>query len=153
MKPETSLPELLTAQEARKILRVGKNTIYDLARGRKLEYIKIGGKILFQREAIEKFIRQHTIPAARNFFSVDRARFRKHAGGRVLNPYKKDFSESIDQDCSHSFRPVRKNRPTFDQSQGKWGQNKKARDNLCGLFSGKLAFNRIIIGSMKRMCP
>ena len=37
MKQETNFPDLLTAQEARKLLRLGKNAIYDLARDRKLE--------------------------------------------------------------------------------------------------------------------
>ncbi len=102
------IPELLTAQEARKLLRLGKNAIYDLARQRKLEHVKIGGKILFPREAIEKFIRQNTIPAARNYFSMNRFGFRQHPGSRSVEPDHDEFTEGINQDSPQFSPPVRK---------------------------------------------
>lgn len=102
------IPELLTAQEARKLLRLGKNAIYDLAKQRKLEYVKIGGKILFPREAIEKFIRQNTIPAARNYFSMNRFGFRQHPGSRSVDPDHEELSEGINQYGPHYSPPVRK---------------------------------------------
>ncbi|MDH7513513.1 MAG: helix-turn-helix domain-containing protein [Clostridiales bacterium] len=102
------IPELLTAQEARKLLRLGKNAIYDLARQRKLEHVKIGGKILFPREAIEKFIRQNTIPAARNYFSMNRFGFRQHPGRRPIEPDHDELTEGINQDSPHYSPPAGK---------------------------------------------
>lgn len=102
------MTELLTAQETRKILRLGKNAIYDLARARKIEYVKIGGKILFPREAIEKFIRQNTIPAARNYFSMNRFGFRQHPGSRSVEPDHDELTEGINQDGPHFSPPARK---------------------------------------------
>ncbi|MCX7974067.1 MAG: helix-turn-helix domain-containing protein [Candidatus Aminicenantes bacterium] len=114
------IPDLLTAKEARKILRLGKNAIYDLARQRKLEYVKIGGKILFPREAIEKFIRQNTIPAARNYFSMNRLRFRQYPGSRSIEPDHEEFSEGINQDSPHCSSPIKK----IDHSLTKGNPNK-----------------------------
>lgn len=50
------MTELLTAQETRKILRLGKNAIYDLARARKIEkaLIKLEAKVVELREKIKK---------------------------------------------------------------------------------------------------
>jgi len=59
---------LLTAQEAQKLLRVGKSTIYDLAKSREIASIVIGHKILFRSDDLEAFLRRMTRPAKKNFF-------------------------------------------------------------------------------------
>jgi len=108
MKQETNFPDLLTAQEARKLLRLGKNAIYDLARDRKLEYVRIGNKLLFPRHAIEAFIRSHTIPAVRNYFSMNHRAFGHYPGNRAFDKNHKQFSEGINQDGPHFSPPARK---------------------------------------------
>ncbi len=71
--PETKpTPVYLTAREAQAKLRIGRNTIYDLARRREITYIRIGTKILFPEEELEAFIRKNTVPAKKNFFGSHR---------------------------------------------------------------------------------
>jgi excisionase family DNA binding protein len=105
MKQETNFPDLLTAQEARKLLRLGKNAIYDLARERKLEYVRIGGRILFPRAGIEEFIRANTVSPKRDFFSVNRRGFRKNPGHRTIIEQPDEITEKRNQDCSHFAPP------------------------------------------------
>lgn len=114
------MTELLTAQEARKILRLGKNAIYDLARARKIEYVKIGNKLLFPKEAIEKFIQQNTIPAARNYFSMNGRRFRhNNPGSRAVDPNHEELPESINQDSPHYSPPGQKLNQVFTKDNPK----------------------------------
>jgi len=99
------MTELLTAQEVRKILRLGKNTIYDLARARKIEYVRVGSKLLFPKEAVEKFIRDHTVPASRNFFSMNGHRTRHYPGRGAVIEQPDEIAEKGNQDNSHSHPP------------------------------------------------
>lgn len=71
--PETkAAPVYLTAREAQAKLRIGRNTIYDLARSREITHIRIGTKILFPEAEIEAFLKRNTHPAKKNFFGSHR---------------------------------------------------------------------------------
>lgn len=99
-------PDLLTAKEVRQILRIGLNSIYDLARARKIEYIRIGDRILFPRAAVEAFICANTVSPKRDFFSMNRRGLRNNQPQRGLpaeNP--EQLAESHKEDELHSSSP------------------------------------------------
>jgi excisionase family DNA binding protein len=50
--------KLLTVKETCERLRISRATLYNLVRGGKLTFVKIGGKSLMSEEAIERFITQ-----------------------------------------------------------------------------------------------
>jgi len=67
--PETkATPTLLTAREVQARLRLGRNSVYELAKKREITTVKIGAKVLFPQDEVEAFIRRNTVPAKRNFF-------------------------------------------------------------------------------------
>jgi excisionase family DNA binding protein len=67
--PETkATPTLLTAREVQVRLRLGRNSVYELAKKREITTVKIGAKVLFPQDEVEAFIRRKTVPAKRNFF-------------------------------------------------------------------------------------
>jgi excisionase family DNA binding protein len=71
--PETkATPMLLTAREVRVRLRLGRNSVYELAKKREITTVKIGAKVLFPQDEVEAFIRRKTVPAKRNFFGSHR---------------------------------------------------------------------------------
>lgn len=49
-------PLVLTADEASKLLRIGKNHIYELVRCGRLRSIRVGRKILIPHSAIGEFL-------------------------------------------------------------------------------------------------
>ncbi len=49
-------PLVLTADEASKLLRIGKNHIYELTRCGRLRSIRVGRKILIPHSAIREFL-------------------------------------------------------------------------------------------------
>ncbi len=52
------LPMTLTVEEIAKILRVGRNTAYQLVREGDIHCIRCGRKIIIPRESLEKFLSQ-----------------------------------------------------------------------------------------------
>jgi excisionase family DNA binding protein len=71
--PETkATPTLLTAREVQARLRMGRNSVYELAKKREITTVKIGAKVLFPEAEVEAFIRRNTIPAKRNFLGSHR---------------------------------------------------------------------------------
>lgn len=97
------MPELLTVDEAKDILRVGRNKVYDLAHRRKILYVRIEGKFLFPRSAIEDFIRANVVAPARNHFSVkSRSRWNHEPRIRSIGEEPDHISEDRDHDESHS---------------------------------------------------
>lgn len=52
---------LLTAEEVAQILRVPRSTIYELARNRRIPFVKVGRRTLFERESLLDWIAAHTI--------------------------------------------------------------------------------------------
>jgi excisionase family DNA binding protein len=69
--PETkATPTLLTAREVQARLRLGRNSVYELAKKREITTVKIGSKVLFPEAEVEAFVRRNTVPAKRNFFGT-----------------------------------------------------------------------------------
>ena len=52
-----SLPLLLTASEAGKVLRIGRSKVYELIRSGELKSIRIGKQIRVPRDAISELLR------------------------------------------------------------------------------------------------
>ena len=50
------LPLTLTVEEASRILRVGRNTAYDLVRCGKLRSIKVGKQIRIPKQALQDYL-------------------------------------------------------------------------------------------------
>ena len=57
--------ELLTIQEAAKVLRLSVSTLRAWRLQRRIPFRKIGGKVLLHKDDIRRFIEQATIPAAK----------------------------------------------------------------------------------------
>ena len=55
--------ELLTAPQVAKILGYNTQTIQRYTRQRKIDVIVIGRNRKYTREAIDKFLKEHTLPA------------------------------------------------------------------------------------------
>jgi len=67
--PETkATPTLLTVREVQVRLRLGRNSVYELAKKREITTVKIGAKVLFLEAEVEAFIRRNTVPARREYF-------------------------------------------------------------------------------------
>ncbi len=61
MKKIPELRRLITAKEASQYLSLSKDTVYRLASLKKLPYLKIGGRVLFDVKALDQWIEKHTI--------------------------------------------------------------------------------------------
>lgn len=55
------LKRLITAKEASQYLSVSTDTIYHMAATKKLPYIKIGGRVLFDLKALDRWIDRHLV--------------------------------------------------------------------------------------------
>jgi excisionase family DNA binding protein len=56
------LPRLMTAQEVSELLRVPRSTIYELARSRRIPFVKVGRRTLFAQQALLEWIAAQTVP-------------------------------------------------------------------------------------------
>ncbi len=54
-------PLLITAQEAGKLLRIPRSTVYELARNRRIPFVKVGRRILFVRQSLLEWIAAQTV--------------------------------------------------------------------------------------------
>ena len=61
MKKIPELRRLITAKEASQYLSLSTDTIYRMASLKKLPYLKIGGRILFDVKALDTWIEKHMI--------------------------------------------------------------------------------------------
>jgi len=52
---------LLTAAEVSQILRVPRSTVYELARTRRIPFLKVGRRTLFEPELLTQWIAQQTV--------------------------------------------------------------------------------------------
>jgi len=52
---------LLTADEVSRILRVPRSTVYELARNRRIPFLKVGRRTLFDQELLRQWIAQQTV--------------------------------------------------------------------------------------------
>ena len=55
---EAEDPILLTIEEAAKLLRIGRTTMYELMWARKIEPVRIGRRIRFTRASLERFVEE-----------------------------------------------------------------------------------------------
>jgi excisionase family DNA binding protein len=61
MKKIPELRRLITAKEASQYLSLSTDTVYRMAALKKLPYLKIGDRVLFDVKALERWIEKHTI--------------------------------------------------------------------------------------------
>ncbi|MCX8117206.1 MAG: helix-turn-helix domain-containing protein [Desulfobacterota bacterium] len=61
MKKIPELRRLITAKEASQYLSLSTDTIYRLASAKKLPYLKIGDRVLFDLKALDRWIEKHLI--------------------------------------------------------------------------------------------
>ena len=56
------MEKLLTVEEAAEMTRLKPRTIYVYAERRKIPHIKLGTRLLFDREALQNWINSNTVP-------------------------------------------------------------------------------------------
>jgi excisionase family DNA binding protein len=56
---------LLTAAEVSEILRVPRSTVYELARARRIPFLKVGRRTLFDPELLTEWIARQNVPPRR----------------------------------------------------------------------------------------
>jgi excisionase family DNA binding protein len=61
MKKIPELRRLITAKEASQYLSLSTDTVYRMASLKKLPYLKIGGRVLFDVKALDHWIEKHII--------------------------------------------------------------------------------------------
>jgi excisionase family DNA binding protein len=61
---DRALPALLTVEEAAGVLRVGRNTCYELVRQHQIPYIRLGRLIRVPRQALMSWVGQETASSA-----------------------------------------------------------------------------------------
>ena len=52
-----NIPEIMTFNECKEILKIGKNTLLDLIHNGELEAFKVGNRWKITRESVEEFVR------------------------------------------------------------------------------------------------
>jgi excisionase family DNA binding protein len=52
-----NIPEIMTFNECKEILKVGKNTLLDLIHNGEIDAFKVGNRWKITRESVEEFIR------------------------------------------------------------------------------------------------
>lgn len=53
---------LLTADDVSEILRVPRSTVYELARTRRIPFLKVGRRTLFDPQLLREWIAQQNVP-------------------------------------------------------------------------------------------
>ena len=64
LHPNTTIPALLTVDEAAAVLRIGRNTCYELVRQGQIPYIRLGRLIRVPRHALMSWLGEQTIPSS-----------------------------------------------------------------------------------------
>lgn len=62
---QSSGTRLLTAAEVSEILRVPRSTVYELARSRRIPFLKVGRRTLFDPQLITAWITTQNVPPRR----------------------------------------------------------------------------------------
>jgi excisionase family DNA binding protein len=60
-RPTPPADRLLTADEVSRILRVQRSTVYELARNRRIPFLKVNRWTLFDQELLRQWIAQQTV--------------------------------------------------------------------------------------------
>ena len=63
-EPATT-PRLMTAAEVSEVLRVPRSTAYELARTRRIPFLKVGRRTLFDPRLLREWIAQQTVQPRR----------------------------------------------------------------------------------------
>jgi excisionase family DNA binding protein len=58
-------PPLMTAQEVAELLRVPRSTVYELARNRRIPFLKVGRRTLFAQQTLLDWIAAQTVQPRR----------------------------------------------------------------------------------------
>ena len=58
---DSAPPRLMTAQEVAEMLRVPRSTVYELARNRRIPFLKVGRRTLFAQQSILDWIAARTV--------------------------------------------------------------------------------------------
>ena len=56
-----SAPRLMTAAEVSELLRVPRSTVYELARTRRIPFLKVGRRTLFDPQLLSEWIAQQVV--------------------------------------------------------------------------------------------
>jgi excisionase family DNA binding protein len=56
-----SVPRLMTAQEVAELLRIPRSTVYELARSRRIPFLKVGRRTLFAQQTLLEWIAAQTV--------------------------------------------------------------------------------------------
>lgn len=64
-EPRPSRDRLLTADEVADWLRVPRSTVYQLTRSRRIPFLKVGRRVLFDHGSIAAWVQSRTIPPRR----------------------------------------------------------------------------------------
>jgi len=57
------LEDLLAVKKAAKVLGISPKTLRDHVLHRRIDYVKIGGRVLFRSDTLWEFIERNTVPA------------------------------------------------------------------------------------------
>ena len=57
----SDIPRLMTAQEAAELLRIPRSTVYELARTRRIPFLKVGRRTLFAQQALLDWVAAQTV--------------------------------------------------------------------------------------------
>ena len=61
---KTSTPQLYTVEETMEMLKIGRTTLWSLSADGVLKSVKIGARVLYRHQDIERFIARHTTRGA-----------------------------------------------------------------------------------------
>jgi len=64
-KIDAGPPPLMTAQEVAELLRVPRSTVYELARSRRIPFLKVGRRTLFAQQTLLEWIATQTVQPRR----------------------------------------------------------------------------------------
>jgi len=56
--------KLLRISEAATLLRISRSKLYQLVEDKRIQHIRIDGRVLFAQKQIERFVREHFVEAA-----------------------------------------------------------------------------------------
>ena len=105
-----SVKELLTADEAAKLLKIARPTLLRWARERKIESVRVSSKVvLFTAEGLESFLTSRTLgvepttspqptPATRNSGTSPRQHGKKNSRNQSWQDLRKEVLSWIEQD-------------------------------------------------------
>jgi excisionase family DNA binding protein len=90
------VPRLLTAQEVAELLRVPRSTIHELARARRIPFVKVGRRTLFVPEALRAWIAQESVTPRADAAGISpSAQIRSRVWSAIREPASKLPSRNV----------------------------------------------------------